>query len=121
MDESAVSEAVKRTFQPEFRNRLSRIVIFHGMDEAMAGQITGKKLMKLQELLAAKKIEMHFTKEAEELIRRKGITDEYGARQIERVIDGEIKPLLVEQMLFGRLKKGGKVVIDAEDQTFKLK
>ncbi len=110
----ALMEAVKQTFQPEFRNRLSRIVLFSSMDDHMAGRITDKKLAELAVKLAARKVELTVTPEAKEHVRKNGITMEYGAREIDRVISGEVKPLLAELLLFGRLKKGGSCILDVE-------
>ena len=111
----ALEEAVKRIFQPEFRNRLSRIVLFRGMDEEMAGEITKKKLRQLSDKLAARKVELVVAKEAVEHVRKAGITREYGAREIDRVISAKVKPLLAELLLFGRLKRGGKCVLAEKD------
>lgn len=115
MNLDALMEAVKRTFQPEFRNRLSRIVLFQGMDDEMAGRITEKKLGELQEKLAQRKVELSLTPEAIAYVRKAGITKEYGAREIDRVITGEVKPLLAELLLFGRLKRGGKCRLEMKD------
>nr|MCR4745658.1 AAA family ATPase [Lachnospiraceae bacterium] len=106
--EDTLMDAVKHTFQPEFRNRLSAIVAFNGMDESMAGLIADKKLSELKETLLKKKVDISVNKEAAELLKSKGISNEYGARELERVIRNELKPLLVDELLFGRLKKGGK-------------
>lgn len=114
-DTEALTDAVKRTFQPEFRNRLSRIVLFRGMDDDMAGKITEKKLGELGEKLLLKKVEMSVTSRAREHVKKAGITMEYGAREIDRVISGEVKPLLAELLLFGKLKKGGKCMLDEKD------
>ena len=114
-------EEVKRVFQPEFRNRLNRIVVFHGMDEKMAERVVGKKLGELAKLLEKKKVEFTADKAARLLVQEKGISAEYGAREIERVIQGEIKPLLVDEILFGRLKKGGKCRLSALDGNFFIK
>lgn len=111
----ALTDAVKRTFQPEFRNRLSRIVLFRSMDDRMAEKITGKKLRELSDKLAARKVEFTVTPQAAEYVRTAGITNEYGAREIDRVIAGEVKPLLAELLLFGKLKRGGACTLDVED------
>ncbi len=114
-DLEALSDAVNRTFQPEFRNRLSRIVLFHSMDEGMAARITDKKLRELAQKLSARKVELTVSPEAAEYVKKAGITREYGAREIDRVIAGEVKPLLAELLLFGRLKRGGRCRLDAVD------
>lgn len=113
-------EEVKKTFQPEFRNRLNRIVVFNAMDDAMADRIAGKKLDELGRMLGAKKIEWSVSGGARDLLRKKGISEEYGARELERVIGSEIKPLLVDEILFGRLKKGGSCRLSCREDTFML-
>lgn len=117
----ALTEAVKQTFQPEFRNRLSKIVLFRTMDDRMAEKITGKKLQDLSQKLLAKKVEFTIAPEAAEYVRNAGITKEYGAREIDRVIAGEVKPLLAELLLFGRLKRGGKCTLVLEEGSLKVR
>ena len=115
-----IMEEVKRIFQPEFRNRLNKIVVFHGMDEAMAEQIIDKKIGELQQMLLLKKVEMSVGTAAKTLLKKKGITTEFGAREIDRVIQSDVKPLLVDEILFGRLKKGGKCSLGANENRFLL-
>jgi len=115
-----IMEEVKRIFQPEFRNRLNRIVVFHGMNEQMAVQIVDKKLGELQKMLLQKNVELSADLEAKKLIEKKGISTEFGAREIERVIQGEIKPLLVDEILFGKLKNGGKCSLTAASDAFQI-
>ena len=110
-NDSIMMEEVKRVFSPEFRNRLSAIVSFNHMSDRMAEQITDKKLNELTKKLNAKNIDVSVDKNALSYIRKKGITREYGAREIERVIDSQIKPLFVSEILFGKLKKGGNATI----------
>ncbi len=112
----ALLDAVNRTFQPEFRNRLSRIVLFRSMDQDMAEKITRKKLKELADNLSLKKVSLTITEEAFIHIRKAGITREYGAREIDRVIAAEVKPLLAELLLFGKLKRGGTCVLDQKDK-----
>jgi len=111
-----ILEEVKRIFQPEFRNRLNRVVVFRGIDDRMAEQIVEKKVGELQKLLLHKNVELTVEAEAKKLVKKKGISAEFGAREIERVIQSEIKPLLVDEILFGVLKDGGKcsLAVDAE-------
>lgn len=114
----AIMEEVKRIFQPEFRNRLTRTVVFNGMDDGMAGQIVDKKLGELKRMLLRKNIELSADEAAMKWIKKKGISAEFGAREIERVIQGEIKPLLVDEILFGSLKEGGKCLLTCADGRF---
>ncbi len=118
-DEGVLMEEVKRTFQPEFRNRLNRIVMFNPMDDAMGRQVVEKKLSELSAMLKKKRIDFSISEGAKALIRKKGISREYGAREVDRVIRNELKPLLVDEILFGRLKDGGRLLVDAEGEAEK--
>ena len=115
-----VLEEVKRIFQPEFRNRLNRIVVFCGMDSSMAEQVVEKKLGELSKLLLKKGVELSADGAARRLVKKKGISAEFGARQIERVIQGEIKPLLVDEILFGALREGGSCLLTAQEDRFRI-
>lgn len=114
--DEAVLDEVKRVFQPEFRNRLNRIVVFHSIDKKTAQAVAGKKLAELGELLADRQVEFSYTRKALDLLSEKGVSKEYGARELGRVIDREIKPLLVDRLLFGSLKKGGSCCLDTEQK-----
>ncbi len=114
----ALMDEVKKIFQPEFRNRLSGIVMFNSMDETMAGLIAQKKLTELKNMLATRNVELVVTDESIDLLRVKGISKEYGARELDRVIRNNIKPLLVDEILFGRLKKGGKCILTVKKDSF---
>ena len=116
----AMLKQVKKTFKPEFINRLSGTVVFNDMDKTMATLILRKKLGELQEKLTAKKVEMTLTDEAFEYLLNEGFTKEYGAREMDRVITGKLKPLLMREILFGSLKKGGKVKIKITDSQLSL-
>lgn len=113
-----IMEEVKKTFQPEFRNRLNRIVVFNAMDDKMAASIVDKKLRELAFMLEGKKVAFTVTDTAKALLKEKGISQEYGAREIERVIGSEIKPLLVDELLFGSLKRGGDCLLDCREGKF---
>ena len=116
--DGAVMEEVKRIFQPEFRNRLNRIVVFRSMDDEMAVRVVEKKLGELRKLLNKKNITLDVTDSAMELIKKKGISQEFGAREVERVIRNEIKPFLVDDILFGKLQGGGRCRLDTEGESF---
>ena len=115
-----ILEEVKRIFQPEFRNRLNRIVVFRGMDSQMAGRIVKKKLGELADMLLRKNVRLSVDAQAERLVEEKGISAEFGAREIERVIQGEVKPLLVDEILFGALREGGSCSLTAREGRFLL-
>ncbi|MBR1630008.1 MAG: AAA family ATPase, partial [Lachnospiraceae bacterium] len=120
-NESSLMDAVKNTFQPEFRNRLSKVVVFNSMDPNMAALVVEKKLKELSQQLANKKIKMSSDKKAKALLRKKGISQEFGAREIDRVIRNDIKPLFVDEILFGQLKDGGKIKLTAEEDAFEVR
>ncbi len=120
MDESVLSEAVKNTFQPEFRNRLNRVVVFNSMDDDMAKSVVDKKIKELAAQLSLKKIRLTADKKAKQLVKERGISQEFGAREIDRVIRNEIKPLFVDEILFGDLKNGGKIRLTVADGEFKV-
>ena len=107
----AMLAQVKKTFKPEFINRLTDIVVFGDMTRQMASLILDKKIAKLQQKLTAKNVTMHLTDSARQLLLNRGFTPEYGAREIDRVIGSMLKPLLMREMLFGSLKKGGEVSV----------
>lgn len=119
-DKSVMMEDIKKCFTPEFRNRLSRIVIFNSMDDDMAERIIRKKLDELETMLNVKGIELEVDEKAFEMIKKKGINEEYGAREVERVIRNEIKPLFVDSILFGELKNGGRIKLTAGDDDFSV-
>ena len=108
----AMLTTVKKTFKPEFINRLTDIVVFHDMSRQMASLILDKKLAQLQTKLSAKNVTLHLSAEARELLLTKGFTPEYGARELDRVIGSMLKPLLMREILFGKLKKGGEFNVE---------
>ena len=114
----AMLKQVKKTFKPEFINRLTGTVVFNDMDHEMATLILRKKLGELQEKLTAKQVTMTLTDEAFDLLLKEGFTREYGAREMDRVIAQRLKPLLMREILFGSLKNGGAVQVTIDNGTF---
>ena len=117
----AMLTQVKKTFKPEFINRLSDTVVFNDMDKHMAELILHKKLRQLDEKLAAKGVSLSLTDAAFEQILKWGFTKEYGAREMDRVIGNRLKPLLVKALLFGKLKKGGQGIVDFDGKELIIK
>jgi len=108
----AMLKQVKKTFKPEFINRLSSIVVFNDMDRVMAGMILDKKLRELQQMLTPKGVTLTLSEKAREQLLQEGYSQEYGAREMDRVIHARLKTRLVREILFGSLKQGGECVID---------
>ncbi len=118
---SAMMKQVKRTFQPEFINRLSEIVVFNEIDRKMASMILDKKLRELEIKLKAKGVTLRLSEEARELLLKEGFSQKYGAREIDRVIAHKLKPILMKAILFGGLKRGGEAEIIVDNSELKIK
>ena len=116
----AMLAQVKKTFKPEFINRLSGTVVFADMDRNMARLILNKKLGQLETKLTAKGVTLQLTDEAAERLLTWGFTREYGAREMDRIIGQRLKPLLMKEMLFGKLKKGGTAKINFDGKELVL-
>ena len=111
----AMMKQVRKTFKPEFLNRLSGAVVFRDMDKQMATLILQKKLRELESKLQTRQVTMELSPEAFEYILKEGFTPEYGAREMDRVISQKLKPLLMREILFGSLKQGGNITIGMKD------
>lgn len=117
---SAIMEEVKKVFTPEFRNRLNGVVVFNHLDEEMGVRIAKKALTELQLKLAEKNVKMSFTKKCIEQVARTGTSKEFGAREIARVVEHKIKPLFVDEVLFGKLAHGGNCKLNYNEEQFKI-
>lgn len=111
----AMLKQVKKTFKPEFINRLTASVVFHDMDRHMATLILQKKLRELESKLQARKVALTISDEAMDMLMAEGYTVEYGAREMDRVIGRRLKPIVMREILFGSLKNGGNVKIVVKD------
>ena len=111
----AMMKQVRKTFKPEFLNRLSGAVVFRDMDKQMATLILQKKLRELESKLQTRHVSMELSPDAFEYILKEGFTTEYGAREMDRVISQKLKPLLMREILFGSLKQGGNITIGMKD------
>lgn len=108
-------EAIKRTFTPEFINRLDSIVYFQKLPEDVVLQVVRKFVREMAAQLAKKKITLKTTEAADKWLLKKGFDPAYGARPLARTIDEHLKKPLVDEILFGRLEKGGHVQVDIKD------
>ena len=116
----AMLNEVKKTFKPEFINRLSGTVVFNDMSREMATLILDKKIAELNTRLNERNVEISLTAEANEWLLNHGFSAKYGAREIERVITHSLKPLLVKEILFGKLSKKGTAEISVVNDTLSL-
>ena len=108
---SAMLGEVKKTFKPEFINRLSGIVVFRDMDHEMANLILDKKLRELQAKLTTRQVSLTVSEPAREQLLKLGYSQQYGAREMDRVITQHVKSLLMREILFGKLKQGGEATL----------
>ena len=108
-------EAIKRMFTPEFRNRLDATITFAGLTEDIVGRVVEKFVMQLEAQLADRNVTIELSSGAKEWLAERGYDKLYGARPLARVIQEYIKKPLAEELLFGRLVKGGSVKVAMKD------
>jgi len=115
-------KALAAFFSPEFRNRLSGTIEFNALGLEVLVTIVDRELDKLNTLLVSKKVKVKLGKKAKEYLANEGYDERYGARHIARVIDQKVKEALTDEILFGKLKKGGtaKVSLKNEKLTFEF-
>jgi ATP-dependent Clp protease ATP-binding subunit ClpA len=113
-------QAVERLFSPEFRNRLDEIVHFLNLAPEVMGKIVEKFIREMEVQLRERKIEVEFSPAARAHLAEKGYDRDFGARPLARLIEKEIKDLLSDEVLFGRLTRGGRVTIDFAGDAFCL-
>jgi ATP-dependent Clp protease ATP-binding subunit ClpA len=109
-------KAIEKIFSPEFRNRLDGIITFNSLDREIMGMIVDKFMNEFADQLAVKKVSMAYSKSVRNWLAKKGHDPQYGARPLARVIQTEIKDVLADEILFGRLEKGGKVALDMKEE-----
>jgi len=104
-------KAVENLFSPEFRNRLDGIIPFNGLNIGIMERIVDKFLAEIEEQLAEKKISFELSPGAKRWLAESGYDSRFGARPLARFIQSEVKDILADEILFGRLVKGGRVKI----------
>jgi len=118
----AVTVAVEKLFSPEFRNRLDAIVTFNHLDETVVTRIVKKMIGEFSAQLAAKKVTLKVSPACYLWLARRGFSQVFGAREVGRLIQEKIKNPFVDEILFGRLKKGGtaRIAIRHDDVVIKV-
>jgi ATP-dependent Clp protease ATP-binding subunit ClpA len=109
------TEAIKRLFTPEFRNRLDATIAFKGLTPEILAHVVDKFCQELAAQLADKRVHLEVDATAKAWLGEKGYDPLYGARPLARVIQEHIKRPLADELLFGQLSKGGKVVVTIKD------
>ena len=107
---------IKRMFTPEFRNRIDATISFRALDEEIILRVVDKFLMQLEEQLHEKKVEAIFTEKLRKFLGKKGFDPQMGARPMSRLIQDLIRKALADELLFGRLVNGGKIVVDLNEK-----
>ena len=113
--EDEESEAIKRVFSPEFRNRLDAVVAFKGLTHDVIRMVVQKFIMQLEAQLADRHVTIETTEAASDWLAKNGFDELYGARPLARVIQEHIKKPLADEILFGRLVRGGHVKVELVD------
>ncbi len=108
-------DAIKRLFTPEFRNRLDATITFAGLTPEIVGRVVEKFVMQLEAQLADRNVTIELSSAAKEWLAERGYDKLYGARPLARVIQEYIKKPLAEELLFGKLVKGGSVKVTMKD------
>ncbi|MGJ3258960.1 MAG: ATP-dependent Clp protease ATP-binding subunit ClpA [Rhodospirillales bacterium] len=108
-------EAIEKMFTPEFRNRLDSTIAFEPLGKDVVAKVVDKFIMELEAQLSDRNVMIELTDAARDWLADKGYDKTFGARPLSRVIQEHIKKALAEEMLFGKLSKGGLVVVDIED------
>ncbi len=112
--------AIERIFTPEFRNRLDAVISFRSLPREVIRQVVEKFVLQLEAQLMDRHVHIELTPEAADWLALKGYDDKMGARPLGRVIQEEIKKPLAEELLFGRLTKGGLVRVGVRDDKIEL-
>ena len=115
LKEDEDEEAIKKMFSPEFRNRLDATIHFDALGIAIIARVVDKFVLELEGQLADRKVAIELSDEAREWVAERGYDKIYGARPLARFIQEHLKKPLAEELLFGRLKKGGAVSVTIED------
>ncbi|HOX43226.1 MAG TPA: AAA family ATPase [Myxococcota bacterium] len=116
------AEAVLRdVFPPEFRNRLDAVVLFDHLPEPVVLRIVDKLLLELEQQLSERGVRLAASPAARRFFLARGFSREFGARELGRVIQAELKKPLADEILFGRLQKGGRVEVDVEGEAVVLR
>ena len=109
------AKAIERLFSPEFRNRLDASIAFAPLSRPIIERVVDKFMLELDAQLNERRVFLHLTPAGRSYLADKGYDPTFGARPMARLIQNEIKRVLADEVLFGRLRDGGRVTVDARD------
>lgn len=118
--QSRVMDALKKSFRPEFLNRIDETIVFHSLDQGHIKEIVGLMLKDLNKRLEENELTLEVTDKAKDLLAQEGFDPEYGARPLRRAIQKLVEDNLAEEMLKGNFKAGDVVLVDAEEKEIKI-
>jgi len=118
--EHNILEAVNKTFSHEFKSRLDDIIVFNPLNENLVNMIINKHFEELAKQLAKRSVNIRVDKNVIEHLSRTSLSHENGARGLNRVVDVEVKQKIANEILFGKLQKGGKVVVTLNNNQSRL-
>jgi len=110
-----IMEELRKTFRPEFLNRLDEIIVFHPLEDVHLRQIASLMIQNIAKRLEERNIVLEVSEAAKEHMIKQGFDPVYGARPLRRVIQKTLEDSLSEEILAGRVKMGDKVLLDVED------
>ena len=110
-----VTDELKRTFRPEFLNRIDEIIVFHSLSGEHIKEIVGLMLKEVAQRMKEHEIEIEVTEAAKELLAKEGFDETYGARPLRRAIQRQVEDLLSEELLRGNIARGDRVIVDAPE------
>lgn len=119
--QSKGADAIKELFTPEFRNRLDSSIFFNPLTPEIMKKVVDKYISEFQQTLKKKKVSLSLSGDARTWLAKKGYDPTFGARPLARLVQTEIKDVLSDEVLFGRLSKGGKVSIDLKDDRLSFR
>ena len=120
VNKNTVNKAVETIFSPEFRNRLDNVIKFNSLDIKITAMIVRKQLSEFKEQIKKKKISLDFTDDAVKWLAQKGFSKMFGAREVARLIEDKIKNFFVDEVLFGKLSKGGNVLVTTKGDNIRI-
>ena len=120
VSKSAIGDAVERTFSPEFRNRLDKVVVFNNLELPIVRSIVLKEIDAFRQQLAEKKVSLDVEDAAVDHLLELGFSREFGARNIARIVEEKVKSFFIEEVLFGSLSEGGVAFVRFADGDIRI-
>lgn len=120
LDEGVVDDAVKRAFSPEFRNRLNRVVQFRHLGREILLRVVKKEIREFSDQLQEQEVLLDIDEAVYEVLADKTNSHDYGAREIERLVDDHVRSLFIDELLYGKFQKGGKAKLLVKDGVIQM-